>query len=507
MPHRFVLLAAALIAVLLAAPGVHAQRLVACEGGTASGFACDGVDLYARLSPQALGAPSTCPPFGSACASEVWGWTDAASGREFALVGLVNGVAFVEVTVPDVPVFLGRLPPPSGVGNSLWQTVRVYEDHAFIGSEADNHGVQVFDLSGLLDVQSPPVTFTEDARYTGSSSAHTLTIDEATGYLYVTGGSGGSCGSGLHIVDVRTPLSPTYAGCYSGVGYVHEAQCLVYDGPDPDYTGRELCVAYTGDYVAFIDVTNKTSASLISRAYYPNTGYTHQGWFTEDRSHVLVDDEFDSASQGTRTIVIEAADLDAPSYAFSYYGPLHTTAHNIYVRDQYAFLSNYEGGLHILDVSDVSEDGFVEVGSFDTYPMANSNGYEGQWHNYPYFESGNVLVSDQTYGLFVLKPTRLSTAAEPPSLPAGAGYVLGEPVPNPTSSAATLTLAVARPQAVRAEALDVAGRRVAVLHDGPVAAGAAVALRLDGARLPAGLYLVRVVGEDFTALRRVSLVR
>ena len=62
-------------------------------------------------------------------------------------------------------------------------------------------------------------------------------------------------------------------------------------------------------------------------------------------------------------------------------------------------------------------------------------------------------------------------------------------------------------QDVTVAVYDVLGRRVAVLHDGPVAAGETERLRLTGQGLASGVYLVRVVGERFQTVRRLTLVR
>jgi choice-of-anchor B domain-containing protein len=506
---RSALLAAALLAPVLTsllAPAPRAQNLVACQGGTASGYACDGVDLYARFSPQALGAPADCPPYLGACGNDIWGWTHTASGREFALVGVYNGTAFVEITDPDAPVYLGRL--PTATGSSPWRDLETYGDHAFIVSEAGGHGMQVFDLTRLLDVASPPQTFTADARFTGFGSAHTVALDPESGYAYAAGST--ACGGGLYIVDVRAPAAPVQAGCFSADGYTHDAQCVVYDGPDADYTGREICMASNEDTVTIVDVTDKAAPVLVSRAFYPGARYTHQGWFTEDKRYFLVNDEGHQPSNGTWTIVLEVADLDSPSFAFQHFGAVSTRAHNLYVRGQYAFESNYEGGLRILDLSGIDSGVLTEVAYFDTYPQGQSpSGWEGQWANYPFFPSGTVIANDQWNGLFILKPNLTPTASEPPAPegPGGAAFVLSAPTPNPSREGIALILTVARAQAVRAEVLDVAGRRVALLHDGPVAAGTPLPLRLDGTGFPAGLYLVRVAGEDFATSQRVSLIR
>ena len=107
--------------------------------------------------------------------------------------------------------------------------------------------MQVFDLRTLRNIDNPPVVFEETTHYPGIFSAHNIVINEQTGFAYSVGSSSGgeTCGGGLHMIDVREPANPTFAGCFSdgetgrrGTGYTHDAQCVVYHGPDNDYTGR-----------------------------------------------------------------------------------------------------------------------------------------------------------------------------------------------------------------------------------------------------------------------------
>lgn len=98
-----------------------------------------------------------------------------------------------------------------------------------------------------------------------------------------------------------------------------------------------------------------------------------------------------------------------------------------------------------------------------------------------------------------------TTAAEPE--PGAASHALSEPVPNPTGGTAGLTLTVATPQRASVEVLDALGRRVALLHDGVFAAGEAHRLVFDGSALPAGVYVVRAVGEAFMDVRVLTLTR
>ena len=92
-------------------------------------------------------------------------------------------------------------------------------------------------------------------------------------------------------------------------------------------------------------------------------------------------------------------------------------------------------------------------------------------------------------------------------VPTGSDVRLSEPRPNPTSDGARLTLRVDVAQTVRAELFDVAGRRVASVYDGAASPGAEVTLSVSGTGLPAGVYVVRVVGETFQASRRLVLTR
>lgn len=55
------------------------------------------------------------------------------------------------------------------------------------------------------------------------------------------------CAGGLYMVDVRNPSRPTSPGCAGQDGYVHDAQCVFYNGPDAKYNGKEICFNYNED--------------------------------------------------------------------------------------------------------------------------------------------------------------------------------------------------------------------------------------------------------------------
>jgi choice-of-anchor B domain-containing protein len=366
---------------------------VHCEDGFAAGYPCRNVDLLAQL-PLAS--------FGAGAANDVWGWTDPQTGREYALLGLNTGVAFVDVSEPDAPAYLGLLPTPTFP--SFWRDIKVYADHAFIVSEASGHGLQVFSLARLRGVGAPPVVFTANARYTGFGNAHNVAIDEATGFAYAVGTR--TCAGGLHMVDVRVPLAPLFAGCYADDGYTHDAQCVVYAGPDAEHRGREICFAANEDTLSVVDVTEKAAPRLLSRSAYAGSAYTHQGWLTEDHAHFLIDDELDEQRFGhaTRTWVWDVSDLDAPALRGAHDGESSASDHNQYVRGSHVFQANYRSGLRVLRFGDLARLELAEVAFFDTFPEHDLPGFAGAWSSYPFFSSGVVVVSDIGRGLFVLEP-------------------------------------------------------------------------------------------------------
>lgn len=396
------------------------EHEVLCSGGMAGAYPCDNVDLLEFVPLASLG--------GASGANDIWGWTDPASGREFALVGLRNGTAFVEITDPENAVYLGRL-PSSGSGNSTWRDIKVYQHHAFIVSDFDGcHGMQVFDLTALLSVASPPVTFAESAHYSGIGSAHNVAINEASGFAYLVGGSSSTaacpgienCAGGLHMVNIQNPATPTFAGCFSADGYTHDAQCVLYDGPDPDHLGDEICFAANEDTLTIVDVTDKSAATQISRTAYAGNAYTHQGWLTDDRRYFLIDDELDESDFGhnTYTYVWDVANLEQPQLLGHFTSPTQAIDHNQYVKGSFVFQANYRSGLRILRLDDPASATLSQVGYFDIYPASDTANFNGAWSVYPYFPSGNVVVSGIEQGLFVLRPRLCTVPAAPTALAA-----------------------------------------------------------------------------------------
>ena len=355
-----------------------------CENGFANNYPCKDYDLQSHIFLAEMGASE---------GNDSWGWTDPDDGTEYALVGLDNGTAFIDISDPVNPIYLGKL--PTHTTPSIWRDIKVYQNHAFVVSEAGGHGMQVFDLTRLRNVSNPPEIFTEDAHYAGFGDSHNIAINEETGYAYSLGDN--TFGGGLHFINIQDPLNPIAAGGYAEGGYTHDTQVITYDGPDSDYTGKEIAFASNADHVEIVDVTNKSNPIQIASFEYPATGYTHQNWLTEDRNYMLLGDEGDEFDFGfnTRTLVFNISDLDNIVLHMEYEGETSSVDHNGYVIGDKYYLANYSSGLRVVDISDIENGNMTASSYFDTYPSNNNANYAGTWNVYPFFESGNIVISGE----------------------------------------------------------------------------------------------------------------
>lgn len=368
---------------------------VPCENGMAGAYPCDGYDLLGRISLE---------DFGSDSGNDIWGWTDTATGKEYALMGLDDGSAFVDITDTENLVYLGKL--PTATSSSNWRDIKVYQDYAYIVAESNGHGVQVFDLKKLRDVSNIPKVFSADNRYTDIGNAHNIVINEETGFAYPLGTDrNDQFNGGVHFLDLQNPETPILAGGWGVNGYTHDAQVINYTGPDADYNGSEIFVGANESQVVVVDISQKNAPVAISTLGYPFIGYTHQGWFTEDQRYFILGDELDEINSGfrSRTLIFDVTDLDNPVLHDTYLGPTSAIDHNGYVLGEEFFLANYTAGVRVLDISGITDRSISETGFFDTFPANDNTQFDGVWSIYPFFESGKIVISDINRGLFVIK--------------------------------------------------------------------------------------------------------
>jgi choice-of-anchor B domain-containing protein len=354
-------------------------------------FDSSGIALLGRLRLSDIDSPPVS-------ATDIWGYVSP-SGREYALLGLSNGTAFIEVTDPASPALLDIIPHVTGCCSDS----RVYKGYAYIVSEGSNAGLQIVDLS---EIDDGSVTLVTTYRSNGLTNVHNIAINEDSGYAYLCGARTSVSDGGLFVVDLADPIAPEFVGSWSQ-HYVHDVQVVSYE--TGIYAGKEIAFAYSGGIssprLRILDVTQKSSISVLGQTDYANSSFTHQGRLSEDRNYVYLNDEFDE--QDSRTVtsthVIDVRDLANPKFVFAFSSGTTSTDHNLMVKGDFVYEANYRTGLRIFYVP--SPNFAEEVGFFDTHPDSDAVGFKGAWGVYPYLPSGNVIVSDIENGLFIFDPS------------------------------------------------------------------------------------------------------
>ncbi|MFG0328424.1 MAG: choice-of-anchor B family protein [Phycisphaerales bacterium] len=358
--------------------------LGAATASAAAQIGTSNIRLYSEVSPQRLG---------SRTANDIWGYVSP-SGREYAIIGARRTMAVIEVTDPVNPVIVHVEPHlPSGSGD-----FKVYQHYAY--GLGDKFNLHILDLSAVDD---GVVTLAGEEHIFG----HNLFINEESGYMYVFN-LFDNPRPGTRIYDLSDPVNPEFVAYINpSDAQAHDAQVVNYhDGP---YAGREIMYLHIADLgLDIIDVTDKQNVTLLANITYPGIGFCHQGWLDEDRNYYYVDDAFDEMmgrSPMTRTLVFDVRDPANPFLASSFTTGLRASDHNLFWHEGFVYEANWASGLWIFDarIDPLNPD---IVGWYDTYPLDDEDGiFHGAMAPYPFFPSGNIILSDWQRGLLVFDAT------------------------------------------------------------------------------------------------------
>jgi choice-of-anchor B domain-containing protein len=388
-----------LSSLAFAGDGVDATRSAPFPSPRRSGA---GRIAFTSSNVQLLGWKTLADfPGNNTSGNDCWGYTSP-SGREYAIIGLSDGTGFVEVTDPGNPVIVDFEAHNSAP--SLWRCVKVYQDFAYAGSEAGG-GIQIFNMT---NIDGGVVTATSITGGSCSTATHTLALDETSGFLYRAGG-GSTCGGvpqGLQIYSLANPALPVLVGQWNAGRYVHECQVVTWDLPGI-YNGKQIAFCYTEDTsggtnprLQILDVTNKAAITVISTTSYTGGAFSHQGWLSDAKQHLYLNDELDDGSfGGARTRLFSISNLAAPSYLGFFTSGAPSIDHNLYVKGNRIYESNYRSGLRVFD--NTTPTAPTQIGFFDTYPEDDGQDFNSLWSNYPYFASGTIIGGDIEKGLWV----------------------------------------------------------------------------------------------------------
>jgi len=328
--------------------------------------------------------------------NDIWGYTTP-TGEEYAIVGNVDSILIVDITDCTNPQ---RVYGYAGGNTAIWRDFKTYDTYVYSVCDGCNEGMHIFDMSAL-----PAGNVTHELTTTNFfDSCHNIYIDTSRQKLYATGTN--TAEEGVVILDLSTtPADPSLIAEIefddelnwpSANFYVHD----IYVRNDTAYASH----GYQGYYVW--DLSNLNNISVLGD--YDGGAYNHSSWTTPDAAYAYYAEEVPT---GRPMAVVDLANLGHPinditvvhTFEDALGNVQNSTPHNPFIKDDTLYISYYEDGLKVYDLSNPALPALV--GYYDTYPDNGStyNGYDGAWGTYPFFDSGCICVSDTKYGLSVIK--------------------------------------------------------------------------------------------------------
>lgn len=396
------------------------QINLVCSNGYAGDHACNKLDLLAHIP---LNQFSTNPAEGN----DIWGHFDLNDNKEYALIGLSNGIGIVDVTVPTNPVVVTTIASEQ----TIWRDIKIYQyfdiainkwqSYAYVTADNASVGLLILDLNQL------PNTVTIAANDKTDLNAHNVylsNVDYSTGvtitgmqaFLHIAGSNQNGGGFNTYSLEDPTSLVSIYKPTNNRSQYTHDTSSMVINDSRKDdqcVNGTDHCEVmfdFNENDFQLWDKTLNSAPEKLSTTSYSNASYVHSGWYTENKLLMLVHDELDEQDFNLNTTLrlFDITDLTAPNLLSTWTGSTRAIDHNGYVRGNRYYMSNYERGITVIDITDPTQP--IEAGFFDTYPISDNSSFHGAWGVYPFLPSGNILASDINSGLYILKDNTLDVA-------------------------------------------------------------------------------------------------
>jgi choice-of-anchor B domain-containing protein len=408
-------------------------------------------------------------------------WGMAVNGHEYAVLGGAGHILIFDITDPQNSFLRAKYPRPN---NTIWREFKSYKNRLYAVTDGVPEGLTIYDFSNAPDTIVQTYSSTEFFE-----RSHTITLDTVSGNIYI---NGGSSGGGMIVLNVKdNPDQPTFVAQVAELpgGGLHDS----YVRNDTLY-----CSSGYGGYNILDFKTNPAEPKFI--ASISTQGYNHNSWLTTDGRYAYYTEEI---PKGRPIQIVDLQEMTTIGQIELVGGgfldnmvPGGTEAipHNIYIRDNLLFNSQYEDGLLVYDISNPTMPALKA--RFDTHPQNSVyNGYFGNWGNYPWLPSGNIVAGDMQNGLYILKVDAATNTGEvSEKIP---NIVVS---PNPAVGFATISCPDFT-QSWHYELLNGMGQRV-LAATGLTGQYAQMQLK----SLPAGLYTVVVQQENGNPVARKLVI-
>ena len=319
--------------------------------------------------------------------NECWGFK--VNNTEIAVIGSTEGTHFFDVTDPQNSTqvaFVAGVYTGSGV---VHRDYHDYQGYLYIVCDEgwSTSTLQIVDISNLPN--SVNIVYDSDSLF---NTSHNIFIDTATSKLYACASN-----SAMDIYSLDIPTLPNLIYSYTDVGHVHDA----YVRNDTAYLNCGNDGFRIVDF-HYLDLPGGMAPTeLASFTSYPDAGYNHSGWLSDDGTIYAMQDE----NHGYDVKIIDVSDFNNITVLSNFNSGQNaqSMAHNGIIKGNLLYLAYYHDGLRVFDISNPSNP--IQVCNYDTYSPASYNSYKGAWGVYPYLPSGNIIVSDMQSGLYVLDCT------------------------------------------------------------------------------------------------------
>ena len=321
--------------------------------------------------------------------NECWGLE--VNGNEIAIIGSTDGTHFFDVTDPANATQVAYVAGVYQGGGVIHRDYHDFQGYLYVVcDEGSSSTLQIIDISTLPD--SVTTVYDSNALFTKS---HNIYIDTATAKLYACASN-----TAMDVYDLHTPTAPELIYSYNGVGHVHDAfvrndSAYLNCGNDGFRIFDFSTVNQMGDQPTLL-------GTLTS---YPDAGYNHSGWLSDDGTVYAMQDE----NHGYDVKLLDVSDFNNISVLSTFSSGVdpQSMAHNGIIKGDNLYIPYYHDGLRVFDISDPTNP--VQTWEYDTYAPSSHASYKGAWGVYPYLPSGNIIVSDMQTGLYIIDMTSGTT--------------------------------------------------------------------------------------------------